>query len=274
MKVSKYMKDGKVRLARYVTYNCTAWCPPSAYPAKISYVQSCADAVADCPPYLIVTIAGATGSCDLVYYARFSTAFACEPIGTVVNPDCPPAGWTVVEADTGVDEVCAAVGGSDLTGLACVYAEYGTFYGDVAAARVFIVDAACASISYAPYCNGMGNILQYGDCASPVVPVSGFTTLFKCPVVDGGFGEVSVTQRGYFGSESTQGYWVADGFNSSVAIDEYCRPTGSYSIPISFWGGQSGFVPMYWGTSCLCSPPPIASPVAIGNITVTFGACP
>jgi len=260
VKVSKYMKDGKVRLARYVTYNRTAWCAPAAYPAKIAYVQSCADAVVDCTPYLIVTIADAIGLCDLVYYTRFSTEFACNPTGTVVNPDCPPTGWTVVEADTGLDEVCAAVSGDDLIGMACVTGEWGFMY-----TTSCVVGNSCDGIVWPTVCNG--SYINYSYCFKPTIPSSAFNVGFICPPPEGGFGIVRVSASGVYGSWD-DAVWTAQGINNTVVLDEYCRPTGSYSIDVYFQGS------IYTNASgCLPTPAPTVTPVLIGSVTVTFCSC-
>jgi len=98
MKSTLYIKNGKVRLARYVKYVLVGYCLPDDYPASFHVNLPCIDAISDASPGYSLAISGVTGgTCDEASgsYRRTGGIVCDEPAGTIVNLDCPPTGWSL-----------------------------------------------------------------------------------------------------------------------------------------------------------------------------------
>lgn len=269
-KPSKYIKSGKVRMARYVTYVRVSWCRHTSYPVAISYVQTCEDDVEDCPAGLSVSISGATTWCVPVFYIR-SGDFNCNAAYTVVNPGCPPSGWTVNEVESPPAEITAEITGSDITGR--VYAEIECDnFGQVEIAYGVFDVLDCASVSVSGYCvcfpagtldtySGGGNY-----CGVPTTVAADFSLSYSC--VPGSPGTITITINGARHEPyGFYGGWWFTGSLSDIPVDEYCRPFGAHTVPIYFQG-LSG-----WTQPCsasMFSPAPIETPIYVGDMTVTF----
>lgn len=272
MKSSIYVKDGKVRLARYVRYDIRQPCANAAYPSRISLVQSCVDDLASLPVGLRVNISGLSGSCTTdIDYARTS-GFLCDAVAgsTVLNPDCPPSGWSYEETESTPTELQATVSAVTLTLPDYVMDDFSpTFncwrwYWSATSSGAYDLVIPLAQYSLglrAPW--SFSSFLPWGDGYL----YFSFSVVVYCR---GGVSAVIGLDLG----GAPIAYYV--GGSGLVAVDPDCTPNGTVIIPMYLGVGYDGIGDGSCSATCPwggmgCADVSVAElPFYVGNLTINI----